>query len=214
MKTDELIETLALRGGAGIDAHHVVRRYIAALAVGIVLATVAMASMLGPRHDFAQAISVPMFWVKLVFVAALAILGIVATFRVGMPARRVSTIMRAIAAVIGGMWLVALAALVDSAPDARASLLLGATWTSCPWLIAGLSVPVFAAVAWAMRRMAPTHLRQAGTVAGFASGATAALVYSVHCPELAAPFLGSWYLLGMLIPTAIGALLGERLFRW
>jgi hypothetical protein len=49
---------------------------------------------------------------------------------------------------------------------------------------------------------------------GFAAGAMGALVYSVHCPELAAPFLGFWYLLGMLIPTAIGMALGPRLLRW
>ena len=62
--------------------------------------------------------------------------------------------------------------------------------------------------------MAPTHLRRAGALAGFASGASAALVYALHCPELAAPFIGTWYVLGMLIPTLAGALLGERLFRW
>jgi hypothetical protein len=42
-------------------------------------------------------------------------------------------------------------------------------------------------------------------------GATA---YSFHCPELAAPFLGTWYVIGILIPAAAGALLGPRLLRW
>ena len=62
--------------------------------------------------------------------------------------------------------------------------------------------------------LAPTRLRLAGAAAGLLSGAVGALVYSLHCPELAAPFLGFWYLLGMLIPTAAGALLGPRLLRW
>jgi hypothetical protein len=31
---------------------------------------------------------------------------------------------------------------------------------------------------------------------------------------MAAPFIGFWYLLGMLIPAAAGALLGPRLLRW
>jgi len=39
-------------------------------------------------------------------------------------------------------------------------------------------------------------------------------MYSLHCPEMEAPFIGFWYLLGMLIPTAVGALLGPRLLRW
>jgi hypothetical protein len=65
-----------------------------------------------------------------------------------------------------------------------------------------------------MKGLAPTRLRLAGAAMGFAAGAMGALVYSVHCPELAAPFLGFWYLLGMLIPTAIGMALGPRLLRW
>jgi hypothetical protein len=31
---------------------------------------------------------------------------------------------------------------------------------------------------------------------------------------MTAPFIGVWYLLGMLIPSAVGALLGPRLLRW
>jgi hypothetical protein len=29
-----------------------------------------------------------------------------------------------------------------------------------------------------------------------------------------APFLAFWYLLGMLIPTAVGALIGPHVLRW
>ena len=32
--------------------------------------------------------------------------------------------------------------------------------------------------------------------------------------QLDAPFIALWYLLGMLIPAFIGALLGPRLLRW
>jgi hypothetical protein len=31
---------------------------------------------------------------------------------------------------------------------------------------------------------------------------------------LAPPFIGIWYLIGMLIPTGIGAWLGPSLLRW
>jgi hypothetical protein len=40
------------------------------------------------------------------------------------------------------------------------------------------------------------------------------LVYTLHCPELAAPFLGLWYVLGMLLPALAGAALGPWLLRW
>jgi hypothetical protein len=41
-----------------------------------------------------------------------------------------------------------------------------------------------------------------------------ALTYSMHCPELAAPFIGTWYLLGMLATAAAGAMLGRRVVDW
>jgi hypothetical protein len=65
-----------------------------------------------------------------------------------------------------------------------------------------------------MKGFAPTRLRLAGAAAGLAAGATGAAVYSLHCPELAAPFLGTWYVIGVLIPTAAGALIGPRVLRW
>jgi hypothetical protein len=84
----------------------------------------------------------------------------------------------------------------------------------CPFLIALVAAPLFLAFVWVLKDLAPTRLRWAGAGAGFAAGAMGALTYSLHCPELAAPFIGVWYLLGMLIPTAIGASLGRRLLRW
>ena len=77
-----------------------------------------------------------------------------------------------------------------------------------------VAAPLFLAFVWVLKDLAPTRLRCAGAGPGFAAGAIGALVYSLHCPELAAPFIGVWYLLGMPIPTAIGASLGPRLLRW
>ena len=213
MNTDALIDAIVARGSTEHPGS-IRRRYTVALAAGIVVTALVMLSALGPRHDFAHAIALPMFWVKLAFVASLAILGTVAAFRSGLPGRRLSAPLSGIAVVITGIGIVAIAALAESPPAARTALLLGNTWKTCPWLVAGLSVPLCFAIASAMRGMAPTHPRRAGALAGFASGATAALVYAFHCPELAAPFIGTWYVLGMLVPTIAGALLGPRLFRW
>ena len=77
-----------------------------------------------------------------------------------------------------------------------------------------LSVPVFIAVFWALRGLAPTRLVLTGAVGGLLSGAVATLAYCLHCPEMGVAFWGVWYVLGMLLPTAIGALLGPRLLRW
>jgi hypothetical protein len=40
------------------------------------------------------------------------------------------------------------------------------------------------------------------------------LAYLWHCPELATQFIATWYALGALIPTALGAWLGPRMLRW
>jgi len=92
--------------------------------------------------------------------------------------------------------------------------LLGQTWTVCPGLIALLSLPVLVGTLWAMKGLAPTQPILAGAAAGLLAGAVATAVYALHCPEMAAPFLATWYLAGMLIPTVAGALLGPRLLRW
>ncbi len=213
MRTDELIDLLATGAGA-VEPGSAARRYAAAIGAGAMVAVGLMAIALGPRHDLARAVLLPMFWVKLAFVASLAVVGAVGAYRMSRPVMRLGGVAHALVAIVAGMWLIAAIALAQSDSHERAALFLGDTWTSCPWLIAALSIPVFIAVAWATKGLAPVRLRWAGAMAGFASGAVAALVYSIHCPELGAPFLGTWYLAGMLIPTAVGWLLGERLFRW
>ncbi|HYA66330.1 MAG TPA: DUF1109 domain-containing protein, partial [Burkholderiaceae bacterium] len=154
------------------------------------------------------------FWLREAFCAALAALGFAAVARVCRPGRRAGLVPAAIAAPLFGMWVLAAASWILAAPQERADLLFGQTASVCPFLIALLSAPLFLALIWVMRGLAPTQLRLAGGVGGFAAGAMGALVYSLHCPELAAPFLGIWYVLGMLIPTAVGAALGPWLLRW
>ena len=65
-----------------------------------------------------------------------------------------------------------------------------------------------------MKGLAPTRPALAGAASGLLAGALGALVYALHCPEMAAPFLGIWYLLGMLIPAVVGAMVGPLLLRW
>ena len=98
--------------------------------------------------------------------------------------------------------------------DARHALLFGSTWRACPWWIALLSAPLAVALTWAMRGLAPTRLRLAGAAVGFLAGASAALVYCLHCPEMTASFVALWYVAGIALPTAVGTALGPGLLRW
>ena len=213
MKTDELVSLLAT-GTDAVDARAPTRRYIAALAGGTVVATVLMVLWLDVRPTLARDATLPMFWVKELFCIALVAAGVFAAARLSRPGAAVGWVEPLAGAPILAMWLLAVVVLAVAAPEDRIDLIRGVSWTECPYNIAVLSVPVFAAIVWAMRGFAPTHLRRAGAAAGFAAGAIGALAYTLHCPELDAPFLAIWYVAGVLVPTVVGAIVGPRLLRW
>jgi len=213
MRTDDLVAMLATGAGA-VEPNAAARRYAIGIGWGALGAALLMAVLLEVRDDLAAAVLLPMFWVKLAFVACLAAGSLLAVLRLSRPGLRLAWMPGALAAPVLAMWVLAAFVLMRADPAQRGQLFFGETWTSCPFLVAMLSAPVFIAVLWAMRGLAPTRLGLAGAAAGLLSGAVGALVYCLHCPEMEAPFLGFWYLAGMLIPTAVGALLGPRLLRW
>jgi hypothetical protein len=213
MKTDALISLLAT-SAQPVPTHAVGRRFAIALGMGLPLATVLMLVTLGLRSDLAVAATALAFWMKLVFAACLAVAGLVVTERLSRPGVPVGLAWAAVAAPVLALWLTAAIALFSAAPERRLDLVLGDTWAYCPFNIAMLSVPLLAATFWCMKDLAPTRLALAGASSGLLAGALGALVYALHCPESAAPFLGVWYVLGIAIPTLAGALLGPRLLRW
>jgi hypothetical protein len=213
MKTDDLIVMLAT--GAGATDSGIVRQRLAiASGAGIVGAALLMAGLLGVRHDFAQALMLPMFWVKLAFVGSLSLLSLLAVARLARPGVALGWVSRLLAAPVLAIWLLAGMVLWQAGPEQRASLFFGDTWLVCPFLIAMLSMPAFAALTWAVRGLAPVRLRLAGAFVGLLSGALAGVIYCLHCPEMGAPFVAFWYALGMLLPALGGMLLGPRLLRW
>ena len=98
--------------------------------------------------------------------------------------------------------------------DERAAMVWGQTWRTCAFNIALISVPVFVASLAALKSLAPTQPALAGAAAGAMSAGAGAAVYALHCPELAAPFLAVWYVMGMALPVVAGALVGRWLLRW
>jgi hypothetical protein len=211
MKTDDLIEMLS--NGADARPARDTRAPLW-LAAGLLASAALMLALLGVRANLFEELTWPAFWSKLVFSLALAAAGWQAVKRLSVPAARTAALPFYIGAPLLAIWLVAAVTLMQAAPDTRANLFWGSTWRYCPLLIALISLPLFAATLRIMRDLAPTRLRSAGAAAGFAAGAGAAVVYCLHCPELSIVFVGFWYLLGMLIPAAIGALIGPRALAW
>jgi hypothetical protein len=213
VNTDDLVALLASRAGA-VDPGATARRFLLAIACGTAAAAMLSAGLLGLRPTLLDEASIPMFWTRETFCASLSVVGLVAVHRLGRPGMRPGWLPIGLAAPLVVMWALAAVALLGAdAPD-RAGLIFGRTASVCPLLIALLSTPLLAAFVWVMKGLAPTRLRLAGAAGGFTAGAIGALAYTLHCPELTAPFVGIWYVLGMLVPTACGALIGPRLLRW
>jgi len=213
MKTDDLIAMLA--SDAAVVAPRVWRqRYAVALGAGLLGALLLMVILLGVRPDIADAVRLPMFWVKLVFPAVLAAVTLLAAMRLSRPGMALGRLGSALAAPVLAIWLLAGLSLLGAAPEDRGMLIWGETWSACLVNIPMLSVPAFIGLLWVMKTLAPVRPVLAGTAAGLLAGALSAVIYALHCPELAAPFIGIWYTLGMLIPAMLGAIVGPRLLRW
>ena len=212
MKTDDLIDMLAREPGPAAAPPKTKMALLAG--AGLLGSAMLMIVSLGVNPQLAAFARMPAFWIKVAFVLALAGGGWGAVARLSRPGSSTA----GLPLVLALPWLViaALSALLllPADPSERLALILGHTWRTCPYLIAFLSLPLFAGCVAIMRELAPTRLRLAGAAAGFAAGASAACIYCLHCPEMAAPFIGIWYSLGILIPTAAGAALGPRLLRW
>ncbi len=213
MNTDQLIAALAA-GVEPVDPGASRRRLMLAAAAGFLAGLPLLLLLLGINPSLAQAALLPMFWVKFGFVAGLAAAGWWTVFRLSRPGATLGSPALALATPVVVMGVLALAALVLAQADQRLALLLGSSWTVCPWRIAVLAMPAFVLMLWAVKGLAPTRLRLAGAGAGMLAGAIGALVYLLYCPELAPPFLLIWYTLGMLLPAALGALVGPRVLRW
>ena len=213
MRTDDLIFMFAT-GVTPVDRHVVSRRFGIAVATGAALAALLVAATLHVRADLAEVAVTPLFWAKVALPLSLALGALWMASRLARPGMATGACWPGVTVPFAAVWLGAFYVLAQTPAAERAAAMLGQTWRVCPFNIAVLSVPVFIAVFWALRGLAPTRLRLTGAVGGLLSGAVATLAYCLHCPEMGVAFWGVWYVLGMLVPTAIGALLAPRLLRW
>jgi hypothetical protein len=214
MKTDDLIGMLATDAGP-VNANAVTMRIVLSVVFAALLCTAIMVPWLGLRPDLSHAVAGFAFWWKQAFALALVIAGLIATLRLSRPGMSAGrTAMLLLFVSLAALWAVSAYLLFDAAPDTRETMIKGWSWTLCTRYIATLSIPAFVVTLWAMRGLAPTRLRVAGASAGLLSGAVAAAVYCLHCPEVAPPFVAIWYVLGVALPTALGAIIGPYVLRW
>ncbi|MDM0080178.1 DUF1109 domain-containing protein [Variovorax sp. J31P179] len=213
MRTDQLVALLAA-DAAPVRRRAVSRRLGVALAIALPVSAAWMLMAYGVRRDLIEAMFWPMFWVRLLFGAGIALAAFVVVQRLARPGVRVRGAWLGLAAPVLLIWLLALVALLSAPVEERAALVMGHTWRSCAIDIAVVSLPMFAALLWALKGLAPTRPALAGAAAGALAGGAGAMVYALHCPELAAPYIAVWYVAGIALPVVAGALIGPRLLRW
>lgn len=213
MKTDELVALLA-RGPVAADAHAPEKRLFAATAAASLLALGAMLAALGLRADLSTAVALPMFWLKLLVPAAIGGAAFVACARLSRPGARPAVPWVAIVAALAMVWIASMVDIAMTPPADRHALVFGQSAWLCVLSVSALSLPMLAGGFVTLRLLAPTRPVLAGLAAGTLAGGMAATVYALHCSEMALPFLGTWYVIGMAVPALAGALLGPRLLRW
>jgi hypothetical protein len=213
VNTDELISTLSA-DVPRVPRHALARRLAFGVVAGSLVATVLVAALLGIRPDLDVAMGGFPFWMKWVYSISL---GAAAIYTVSRLARPTPGSMRALWFVTAPVLVLAGIGIGELARTPSADWLamwLGSSWNVCPFYVLALAAPIFGGLLWSFRRLAPTRLRAAGAAAGLAAGAWAATIYCLHCPEASAIFVLTWYTLGILLATGIGALVGPRVLRW
>ena len=213
MRTDDLIHRLS-DGVEPVSGSQVTRLLVLGLGGGAVLSALLMMASIGVRHDLLAAMGGGVFWMKFTYTFAVAALSLTLVEQLARPDAAPGRL----------AWLPALPVLVMLALAAfqflpadgaeRHALIMGHSARVCSILIAALALPLFAGLFWALRRLAPTRLTEAGASAGLLAGSAAATIYAFHCPESTPTFIAIWYTAGILLPALLGAALGRWLLRW
>ena len=213
MNTDALIRSLA-ENVKPVSRFAVGRRLAIGLAGGGIISLVLIVTLLGIRPDLGLAMRGFSFWMKWTYTTSLGIAAIAMIARLARPDTvrlRWMGLIAIPALLLAG---IGIGEMANVPPGAWLAMWLGKSWKICPWLVLMLSAPIFIGLLWSFRRLAPTRLRAAGATAGLAAGACAATLYCLHCPEVSAIFVLTWYTLGIALAAAFGALIGPRLLRW
>jgi len=188
-------------------------RLLGGLIAGACLTLLLVGTSLGFRPDLWVAMQGSAFWVKWIYTISLALLALAATRKLARPdAGQINW--RWLLLPVAALAIIGLAELAKAPPAQWLAMWLGESWRICSSLVFLLSLPIFVGLLWSYRAMAPTRLRLAGATAGLAAGAWSATLYCLHCPEVSAIFVLTWYSLGIGFAALLGAWVGPRLMRW
>ncbi|TAG71469.1 MAG: DUF1109 domain-containing protein [Burkholderiales bacterium] len=213
MKTDQLIEMLA-KHDVPVNKTRIALQVSLAVALGFIGSFVLLLVVFDMNPDLGMLFNNMWFWVRFLFIVSVGAISAAVLARLGRPAEASRVSVWLIVVPFALLALVAASMLVMAPREERADMLLGISWDVCARNISLLALPLFVSAIWIAKQFAPVRLRVTGAIAGLFAGAGAALIYSLHCPEIEPAFLVVWYSLGMMIPAVVGAVLAGKLLKW
>lgn len=214
MRTEQLIDRLSSQLSATSAAAFSSRLH-GGLLCGVGASLLVLGIAYGVRADLRDALFSASFWMKWGYAAVLAAAAYLLFIRMSRPTLTAGSLPWLLPIPLLILLGLSAGILLELPPAARSNAWLGHSALYCPWNIGFLSMPIFGALCFTLRRVAaPTQLHWAGFAAGVLSGAVAAFIYGFYCTESSVPFVTTWYTVGVLLPAVCGAAFGPRLLRW
>lgn len=213
MNTDDLIASLSA-DTRPVRHTNGARRVAGALLAGGIVSLIAIDLALGAPLRAIAATGVMAFAFKLSYAVALTVVASILLLVSGRPGQRIGMRWTWLLVPIAVVCIASAMELAQMPAAGRLPLVFGTTWQTCLAATVLMSIPVYVALLWALRRFAPTRLSAAGFLAGLTSGAMASVIYALYCPETSASFMLAWYTLAIVISGLLGAAAGRRLLRW
>jgi len=211
MRTEQLIQAMA----ADTERSRPVEALmLPALALGAVLSSLLFFPAMGVRPDLAEALTHIPVLIKQSLPWVVAVAGVGLALRLARPGADAGRWPLLLAGVVVVLVAAVLLEAIALPPGLWLTAMKGTSLVTCLLSIPLLSIPIAAAVLWAMRSGASTRPRLTGAVAGLTSAGTAAGLYSFYCNDDSPLFYGVWYVAAILAVTAVCAALGPRLLRW
>ncbi len=211
MRTDDLIADLATRPW---PATRPAVRLAFAMIAGWAGALAGLLLLRGSPLAAVAETGVTPFAMKLGYSLALTVIAAAAALAAGRPGHSPWPRFLLIALPLAVIAASAILELGSVPRDAWPGLLFGSSFAGCVAAISIASLPVFGALVWAFRELAPIRPAVAGFLAGLSAGGAGAVAYALYCDETTATFLLGSYTTGVLVPAVAGALLGRGFLRW
>jgi hypothetical protein len=211
MKTDDLINMLA-KNVEPMERPRWARRMAMTLVVGLIAAGLLVLAVFGMRPNIGTSMS----WVlmKAGFSALAAAVMLPLVMRLMRPGRPLGWRVGAALVFVAICALVTFIALMGEPTEARMHAWTGGFFPWCIVFIPLLAAPTAAGLVWVMRGLAPTRLTLSGAAIGALSGGIGAMAYAMYCPVDSVAFVTTWYVVGIAISAAAGALIGSKVLRW